>query len=152
MAGDWPSNGGWRGRVVQCAASARPQVQCLYTVTAKSPDGTAATVGPMNKTWLRDPDPIGGMVRILRKEQPGAEITVEPGPNPDYRPDCLRFIPEDAAYVKYVGAGRGSRDKRYCQRCALAIWGDGCPRLRGVIEAVISAQTLTGRLMVKLEF
>lgn len=152
MAAIAPSNRGvalaeWSN----CAELCTSADEVLYTVTAKSPDGTAATVGPMNKTWLRDPDPIGGMVRILRKEQPGAEITVEPGPNPDYRPDCLRFIPEDAAYVKYVGAGRGSRDKRYCQRCALAIWGDGCPRLRGVIEAVISAQTLTGRLMVKLE-
>ena len=126
--------------------------EVLYTVTARSPDGTPVTIGPMSKTWLRDPDPIAGMVRILREEQPGAEIIVEPGPNPGYRPDCINVIPEDAAYVRYVGEDRGAGNERYCQRCAIAIWGDGRPRLRGVIEVnPARAQVITGRLVVKLE-
>ena len=82
--------------------------EVLYTVTARSSDGTAETVGPMSKIGLHYSDPIGRMVGTLREGQPAAEIIVEPVPNPEYRPDCLCFIPEDSAYVKYVGAGTGA--------------------------------------------
>lgn len=97
--------------------------EVLYTVTAKPPNGKAVTVGPMSSTSPRDPDVVGGMIGLLREEQPDAEITVESSPNRDYRKDCLRLIAEDAAYVKYVGAGSGSRDNLYCQRCAPGKWG-----------------------------
>jgi hypothetical protein len=154
MAAIAPSNrevalAGWSNNAERCTCAD----EVLYTVTAKSPDGTVVTTGPMSKTWIRDPDPIAGIVRILREERPGAEITVEAGPNPDYRPDCSCFIPEDAAYVRYVGASRGSADERYCQRCALAIWGNGCPRLRGVVEVAIPARAKMpiARLVVRLE-
>jgi uncharacterized protein len=64
----------------------------------------------------------------LRAENPGAEVNMEPGRNPDYRPDCLGYILEDEAYVKYLRAARNPRNpwhgEVYCQRCAKGIWGE----------------------------
>jgi predicted lactoylglutathione lyase len=64
----------------------------------------------------------------LRAENPGAEVTMESCRNPDYRPDCLGYILEDEAYVKYLRAARNPRNpwhgEVYCQRCAIGIWGE----------------------------
>ena len=53
--------------------------------------------GPMSRTSPRDPDMVAGIIGLLREEQPGAEITVESGLNPDYQPDCLRVVPKTEA-------------------------------------------------------
>ena len=97
--------------------------QMLYTVTARSPDGTTVTRGPMIPKIPHNADVIAYVTDRLRAEHPGAEITVASSPNPGYRPDCLQVIAEDSAYVKYVGAGR-LQDNLYCQRCAVGIWGE----------------------------
>ena len=51
-----------------------------------------------------------------------------PSADPDYRPDCLGYILEDEAYVKYLRADRNPRNpwhgEVYCQRCAIGIWGE----------------------------
>ena len=64
----------------------------------------------------------------LREKNPGAEVTTEPGRNPDYRPDCLGYILEDEAYVQYLRAARNPMNpwhgEVYCQRCAKGIWGE----------------------------
>lgn len=109
--------------VVQVQAEVKTQRctcadELLYTVKMDT-----RVYGPMPWTDVQYfPD-------YLRAKNPGAEVTTEPGRNPDYRPDCLRYILEDEAYVKYLPAeDRNPRNpwhgEVYCQRCAIGIWGE----------------------------
>jgi uncharacterized protein len=95
--------------------------EVLYTVKMESSSSTTA-YGPM--PWTD----ASYNADHLRAKNPGAEVTMEPGRNPDYRPDCLRYILEDEAYVEYLRAGRNPRNpwhgEVYCQRCAIGIWGE----------------------------
>jgi hypothetical protein len=121
MAAIAPGNRG----VLRVGAS-EPTERCmcaderLYTVTVTSPDGTTDTVGPMMPKTPFVADTVAWEKDRLRKEHPGAELNVGSRPNPNYRPDCLQVIAENAAYVKYVGPG-GSGRNLYCQRCAVGI-------------------------------
>jgi hypothetical protein len=94
--------------------------ELLYTVKIESSSSTPV-YGPMPWTDAQ-------FVNYPRAENPGAEVTMEPGRNPDYRPDCLGYILEDEAYVKYLRAARNPRNpwhgEVYCQRCAIGIWGE----------------------------
>ena len=89
----------------------------LYTVKMDT-----TVYGPMPWTDAQD------NADYLRAENPGAEVTMESCRNPDYRPDCLGYILEDEAYVKYLRAARNPRNpwhgEVYCQRCAIGIWGE----------------------------
>ena len=91
--------------------------EVLYTVKMD-----ATVHGPMPWTDAQT------NAKDLRKENPGGEVTMERGRNPDYRPDCLGYICEDEAYVNYLRAARNPRNRWhgevYCQRCAIAIWGE----------------------------
>ncbi len=94
--------------------------EVLYTVKMESSSSTTV-YGPM--PWTDAPS----IADYLRAENPGAEVTMEPCRNPDYRPDCLRYILEDEAYVKYLRAPRNPspwHGEVYCQRCAIGIWGE----------------------------
>ena len=63
-------------------------------------------------------------VRVNQEDNPGAEVTTEPCPNPDYRPGCLGYIVEDEAYVRYLRAGPNPwHGQVYCQLCGRALWG-----------------------------
>jgi hypothetical protein len=62
----------------------------------------------------------------FRTSHPGADVTVEPRPNPDYRPDCLGVIAPGDPYVDYIGeAALAGSGRPYCVRCATAAWGRG---------------------------
>jgi hypothetical protein len=90
----------------------------LYTVKVESSGGTTVH-GPMPRADAQS------NVGDYRAENPGAEVTMEPCRNPDYRPDCLRDILEDEAYVRYLRAGRNPwHGQAYCQRCGIALWGN----------------------------
>lgn len=92
--------------------------EVLYTVKMESSSGTTV-YGPM--PWTDAPHNAD----YLRAKNPGAEVTMEPRQNPDYRPDCLRYTLEDEPYVKYLRAGRNPwHGEVYCQRCAIGIWGE----------------------------
>lgn len=92
--------------------------EVLYTVKIESSSSTTV-IGPMPRTdaqFNADYD---------QAENPGAEVTMEPYRNPDYRPDCLRDILEDEAYVRYLRVGRNPwHGEVYCQRCGIALWGN----------------------------
>ena len=113
--------------VVQVQAEVKTQRctcadEVLYTVKMESSSSTEVN-GPM--PWT-DAQPFAD---YLRKETPGAEVTMEPCRNPDYRPDCLGYTLEDEPYVKYLPAeDRNPRNswhgEVYCQRCAIGIWGE----------------------------
>lgn len=91
--------------------------QVLYTVTTKSPSGTRVRTS-LTSDLARYVEDSG------REQDPNAEITVEPYPNPEYRPECRRDIVEDEAYIKYVGEDAApALYKLYCQRCGIALWG-----------------------------
>ena len=97
--------------------------QMVYTFTAKS-SFTTDTIGPLRPKTRRNTDVIASTVIDLYKKHPDAEISVDPSPNPVYRPDCLQLIAENSAYVEYVGPGRSGANNLYCHRCAKGIWGD----------------------------
>ncbi len=108
--------------VVQVQAEVKTQRctcadEVLYTVKMD-----AAVSGPMPGT------DAPYYANYLRAENPGTEVTMEPCRNPDYRPDCVGYILEDEAYVKYLRADRNPRNpwhgEVYCQRCAIGIWGE----------------------------
>lgn len=112
--------------VVQVQAEVKTQRctcadEVLYTVKMESPSGTTL-YGPM--PWTDAPY----FADYLREKNPGADVTMEQRRNPDYRPDCLRYILEDEPYVKYLRARRNPRNpwhgEVYCQRCAIGIWGE----------------------------
>jgi hypothetical protein len=109
--------------VVQVQAEIKTQPctcadEVLYTVKVESSSGTTV-LGPMPRTAAQI------VVKIDQEENPGAEVTMEPCRNPDYRPDCLRYILEDEAYVRYLRAGRNPWHGRvYCQLCGKALWGN----------------------------
>jgi hypothetical protein len=109
--------------VVQVQAEVKTQRctcadEVLYTVKVESSSGTTV-IGPMPKTDAEF------NVDYDRAQNPGAEVTMEPCRNPDYRPDCLRYILEDEAYIKYLRAGRNPwHGEVYCQRCGIALWGN----------------------------
>jgi hypothetical protein len=92
--------------------------EVLYTVKVESSSGTTV-IGPMPRADAQY------NADYERAENLGAEATIEPCRNPDYRPDCLCDILEDEAYVKYLRAGRNPwHGEVYCQRCGIALWGD----------------------------
>lgn len=92
--------------------------EVLYTVKMESSSGTTV-YGPM--PWTDAPHTAD----YFRAKNPGAEVTMEPRQNPDYRPDCLRYTLEDEPYVKYLRADRNPwHGEVYCQRCAIGIWGE----------------------------
>ncbi len=92
-------------------------VKMLYTVTARSPGGTTVRTSLTSELARFVED-------SAREQDPSAEITVEPYPNPEYRPECRRDILEDEAYIKYVGEDVApALYKVYCQRCGIALWG-----------------------------
>jgi hypothetical protein len=91
--------------------------ELLYTVTADPSDDTAVFT-----SLTSDLVPVA--VGMLQEQNPGAEITSQPYPNPDYRPDRQRYILEDEAYFKYLGADRGRRrDNVFCKLCGSALRG-----------------------------
>jgi uncharacterized protein len=95
--------------------------EVLYTVKIESSSSTSVH-GPMPWTDAQC------NADDLRAENPGAEVTIEPCRNTDYRPDCLGYTLEDEPYVKYLRAPGNPRNpwhgEVYCQRCAVAIWGE----------------------------
>jgi uncharacterized protein len=92
--------------------------EVLYTVKMESSSSTSV-YGPMPWTDAQY------NANYLREENPGAEVTMEPSRNPDYRPDCLGYTLEDEPFVKYLRAGRNPwHGEVYCQRCAIGIWGE----------------------------
>jgi hypothetical protein len=91
--------------------------ELLYTVTADPPDDTTPFISLTSNL-------VPVAVGMLQEQSPAAEITAEPFPNPDYRPDCQRDIVEDEAYLKYAGADKNPRrDNVYCKLCGVALWG-----------------------------
>jgi hypothetical protein len=94
--------------------------EVLYTVKTES-SSSASVYGPMPLTDAQL------NANSLRAENPGAEVTMEPSRNPDYRPDCLGYTLEDEAYVEYLRAPGNPPNpwhgEVYCQRCAIGIWG-----------------------------
>jgi hypothetical protein len=74
-------------------------------------------------TTLDDREAAETHAAWAREHRPEAEVSIEPRPNPNYRPDCLGSIQPGQVYADYIGeAAMAESGRPYCSRCAPEVW------------------------------
>lgn len=72
--------------------------------------------------WIGESD-LNALVK-REKAKPGvASVEVRERANPNFRPDCIRFINPGDRYVEYLGdSWAWESGSRYCAPCGTAVW------------------------------
>jgi hypothetical protein len=119
----------WRD--VAIARTARKPHTCVgdaevrkYVITVDYPEPLP---GGITSAWAEagTPEEAERRATDLLRGHRGATAIIEPGRNPNYRPDCLGSIAPGDLYVEYVGdAAMAETGRPYCLRCGLATWGE----------------------------